>query len=428
LRRPRGSTRRIFIAGCFFLGPWLSVWLNRRVTVPANAVAVREEDLRHWNLLVAFRGALESSHVLAAQERSWADPGRRCQYADYLSLFLFGLFNPVVQTMQGLCAATKLPRVQREVSGGAVSPGSFSEAQHLVDPAWLEQVFGELVAQLPAPPAKEGGPTGPAWLARDSSLFAALPRMNWALYGGGRAGAANHAVRLHLSFHLVKDTPAQAQITVGKRCERQVWRESLEAGAAYVGDCYFAGSYRLLGELTERQCRYVLRLRDNAVIQVAEELPVSAVDQAAGVQRQAWVQLGSRRDQGSGRVRVVWLGTASGEPLQLVTNVAPEELSAAEVGLLYRQRWQIECFFRWVKCLLGCRHWLAESPRGVAIQLYLALIAAVLLQLYTGRRPNRRMMELLRFHQMGWATMDELIAGLEREQQREEQRKAKKTK
>jgi len=39
----------------------------------------------------------------------------------------------------------------------------------------------------------------------------------------------------------------------------------------------------------------------------------------------------------------------------------------------------VELFFRWLKCILGQRHWLAESPRGVTIQLYLALIAALLL-------------------------------------------------
>jgi len=78
-----------------------------------------------------------------------------------------------------------------------------------------------------------------------------------------------------------------------------------------------------------------------------------------------------------------------------------------------------------LKCLLGCRHWLAESQRGVTIQLYLALIAAVLLQLATGRRPNKRMLELIRLYQMGWATLEELTAGLAREIQRTERRSAK---
>ena len=70
--------------------------------------------------------------------------------------------------------------------------------------------------------------------------------------------------------------------------------------------------------------------------------------------------------------------------------------------------------------MLGCRHWLAESQRGVTIQLYLALIAAVLLQLMTGRRPTRRMLELIRLYQMGWASLAELTSGLNREIQRAE--------
>jgi IS4 transposase len=121
-------------------------------------------------------------------------------------------------------------------------------------------------------------------------------------------------------------------------------------------------------------------------------------------------------------LRVVWVQTPK-EVLALVTNLGPEELSAGEVALLYKERWQIELFFRWVKCILGCRHWLAESPDGVAIEIYLALIAALLLQLYTGQAPNRRMMELIQFYLLGVASLDELEQGLERERQRVARRK-----
>jgi hypothetical protein len=51
----------------------------------------------------------------------------------------------------------------------------------------------------------------------------------------------------------------------------------------------------------------------------------------------------------------------------------------------------------------------------VSLQLYLAPIAAVLFQLHTGRRPNKRMMELFQLHQLGWASTQDLIAGLRRE-------------
>ena len=160
---------------------------------------------------------------------------------------------------------------------------------------------------------------------------------------------------------------------------------------------------------------YVLRLREQAVITVEEELPLSQAERAAGVVRQAWVRLGARNR--SGRVRVVWV-QAQGHQLILVTNLTAQELPAELVSLLYRQRWQVELFFRWIKCILGCRHWLAESPEGVTLQVYLALIAALLLQLYTGRRPSKRMMELIQFYLLGVASLDELTAGLERELRR----------
>jgi hypothetical protein len=248
--------------------------------------------------------------------------------------------------------------------------------------------------------------------------------MSWALYGGGQVGATNNAVRLHLSLHLLEDTPVRAQVTAGKLCERKAWKETWERGAAYVGDRYFGENHRLLGELEQAGCRYVLRLRDESLIEVLEELVLSEADKAQRVQRQAWARLGCRQRR-SVRVRVVWIGLADGSTLRLVTNVPPAELSVAQVGLLYRRRWQIECFFRWLKCLLGCRHWLAESHQGVTLQLYLALIAAVLFQLHTGRRPNKRMLELFQLHQLGWATTEELIKGLLREQEREAKRKAK---
>lgn len=378
-----------------------------------DTLHLSEKDLHQWDLLARFRQRLLAP-AAAKLHPSWSDPKRHAQYADYLSLFLFGLLNPVLETMRALSAASQWERMRREVCTQSLSLGSFSEAQHLVEPTALEKIFGELVAQVPGPVPAEPRAAWQQWFARDSSLFAALPRMSWALYGGGRAGAKNNAVRLHLSFHLLDDKPARAQITPGQSCERKVWRTDWQAGAAYVGDAYFAEHYALFGELNERGCRYVLRLCDKAVVNVAEELPVRAAERAAGVTRQAWARLGWRASQQGVRVRVVWIALAAGGELRLVTNVEPADLGADEVGLLYRRRWQIECFFRWLKCLLGCRHWLAESERGVTIQLYLALIAAVLLQLATGRRPDKRMLELIQMYQLGWASLAELEAGVER--------------
>lgn len=385
----------------------------------ADAVSgVTEADLRHWRFLEEFAQVVERVFGRYPQHPSFADPQRRLSARNYLCLYLFGLFNPVVRTMRGLCQASHLERVQQEVCAGPVSLGSFSESQHLVDPRLVEKVFEELSASMPVQPhdARLGQWQ---WLARDGSLFGALPRMVWALYGAGKPGAPNRAVRLHLSLNLLEDKPQAATVRPGQQCERKVWREQWKPGQAYVGDRGFGQDYRLLGQLQQKGCVFVLRLRERqAVVNVLQELELSAADRAAGVWRQAWVQLGCRARHLSVRVRVVWIATAQNGPLMLVTNLSPQELPAHLVSQLYRARWKIEMFFRWVKCILKCGHWLAESPSGVAIQIYLALIAALLLQLYTARRPNRRMMELLQWHQLGIASTEELQRGLERERDR----------
>lgn len=365
-----------------------------------------EKELHQWNLLAEFRQALEDAVAQEDLHPSFRHRGRRLRYADYLSLFLFGLFNPAIKTTRALCSASQLDRGRREICDRPVSLGSFSEAQHLVDPAHLERVFGQLARRIQRPLPPDPALAWQQWFARDSSLFAALPRMAWALYGGGRAGGANQAVRLHLNLQVWEDKPALAQITPGRVCERKSWQEQWEEGAGYIGDRYFSKNFQLFGQLERHHCHYVLRLIEEATINVLEEIAVSPEDRAAGVVRQAWATLGTEAHR-SVRLRLVWI-EGKDCALILATNLRPEQLSAALVAMLYRRRWQIECFFRWVKCLLGCRHWLAESQRGVTLQLYLALIASVLLQLYLGRRPNKRMLELLQLHQMGWASTQDV--------------------
>lgn len=79
----------------------------------------------------------------------------------------------------------------------------------------------------------------------------------------------------------------------------------------------------------------------------------------------------------------------------ILTNLPLEEVGAWELCEIYKQRWTIELFFRWLKCLLPCRHWLVESEDGIATQVYCALIAALLLSQREGKLPTKRLMEML---------------------------------
>ena len=114
------------------------------------------------------------------------------------------------------------------------------------------------------------------------------------------------------------------------------------------------------------------------------------------------------------------------EDLILVTSEPYGELAADEVTGLYRRRWEVEMFFRWLKCLAPCRHWFAESREGVRIQIYLVLIKALMLADLTGSKPNKRMMELLHWHQLGWADDADLAKLLGEEETARQRRAAKK--
>jgi len=352
---------------------------------------------------------------------SLSDPDRQLTISSYLSLFLFGLFNPVVETMRALCQASHLERVQEEICGRPVSLGSFSAMQHVLDPELLRKVFQRLLQSRLGHAKADARLAHLNLVAQDGSLWSALPRMVWAEYGVGRTGQAK-GVRLHLRFHLVEDRPIDARVTRGKDCERQALRQMCVAGQTNVGDRYYGEDYGLFAEIDQAGGFFVFRLKEEAVVNPLEELPISPEDSTAGVVRHAWVHLGVRPKYRSMRLRLVEIRTAD-QHLLLATNLPVEKASAALVGLVYRRRWSIELFFRWIKCILGCRHFFAESPAGVALQLYLALIASLLFQAYTGHRPSKRVYELIQFYLMGWASAEELTRLLSQHLQREQVRK-----
>jgi hypothetical protein len=373
-----------------------------------NERQLTAKDLRNWKLIESFLQELASVVAKATLHPTFSDQRRTLGLAPYLALFLFGLFNSVVQSMRGICAISELEKVQQTIGCKKVSLGSFSETQWVIDPDLLKQVFENLVARFdqkhPADPRLQHLQL----IAQDGSLWSALPRMVWAEYGVGPKGEAN-GVRLHLRFNILKDCPEDALVTAGRGCETQALREMLLPGQTTVADRYYGKDYRLLGEIDRAGAYFVFRISDKAVIHWEEELPVNEADRQAGIIRHGWVHLGATEKLRTMRLRLVEV-QRDGQHLLLVTNHTVENLSAELVSLVYRRRWSIELFFRWIKCILGCRHFFAESGQGVAMQIYLALIAALMLQLFTGQRPNKRVMELLQMYVLGWATAEEVVA------------------
>jgi len=103
-------------------------------------------------------------------------------------------------------------------------------------------------------------------------------------------------------------------------------------------------------------------------------------------------------------------GPANNGQLLIATNLL--DLPAWIIALIYRYRWTIEIFFRFFKHVLGCRHLLSHDPVGIEIQTYCAIIACMLISLWTGRKPTLRTYEMICHYFTGLAEEDELLAHL----------------
>jgi hypothetical protein len=364
---------------------------------------IDEKKLRSWKLLDDFRRRLAKirAEMPPPPEKRPGGPERLLLEEDYFSLMLFGMLNPVLDTMRGLCAASHLERVQNEVCNRKVSLGSFSEAQGVFDPELLKGVFLDLVGENQT----SWGDARLSHLADklklvDGTLLPALPRMHWALWLNDQ----NRAAKLHLKFSVLRQGACDALITAGNSCERKALRHFVKKGEIIVADRYYGLEYGFFGELKQIGASHVIRIRNNPRMEVVEELTLTEADRAAGVTWQGKVKLG---DQWQGEpIRVVRV-EVDGKQLLLATDL---EIEAELIALIYRYRWQIELFFKWLKSILGCRHLMAESPEGVTIQIYSALIAALMLQALTGKRPGKRAMELIQMYLMGYAYLKEVIA------------------
>jgi Transposase DDE domain len=326
--------------------------------VPAAAApAIREKDLQRWRLVERFQAALAAEvEKRGGPAGTWADPKRQLELPEYLSLFLFGLFNPVVETMRGLCEASQLERVQREVCGRPVSLGSFSEAQAVVEPELLKAVCERLAGEA-ATAAPRPGFRGRERVI-DSTVWRVLPRMTWAFWR--RQNGLDNAVRLHVDFDLAQGRVRQAEVTKAKVCERAQWWRFAQPGSCDIGDRYYGYDYKLLGKLQAKGTDFVVRLRVDAQW-VEENCEVlTAAERAAGVTWAGTVRLGKAGD--GPRVRVIQL-LGEDESILIATTLPAADAPPETIAECYKHRWQVEMFFRWLKCILGCRE---RAGRGVA--------------------------------------------------------------
>jgi Transposase DDE domain len=370
---------------------------------------IKDKDLQGLKYFKILGPLLERLHD-DATTRDGA--GNRILHFDqYAALLLLYFFNPIVTSLRGIQQASGLNKVQRLLGCERAALGSLSEASRVFDPELLHALIGQVAAQaLPLTKGKEAEALKNL-TAVDGSLLPALPKMAWALW----LDADHRAAKMHVHFDVLKGVPMEATVTAGNDSETQQLRATLQPHRLYVIDRGYA-EYQLFQDILNAGSGFIGRIRDNAVWTVVEEHPLSPAALAAGIRSDRIVWLGGPQ---SGTVfqqplRIIEVQTgktdAHGRPEVLLLATNRLDLDAELIALAYRYRWAVELFFRWFKCILGCRHLLANSQNGVTIQVYLGILASLLISLWTGKKPTKRTYEMVQFYCSSWATEEELLA------------------
>ena len=385
---------------------------------------MREEDVTGLKYFDKLAPLLARLHEVGC-ERDKAG-NRKLHFDQYCMLVLLFLFNPVVRSLRAIEQASELRKVQRKLGCKRASLGSLSEATDVFQPERLKEIIAELGEQL-EPIARDPRLKNVQHTLTlvDGTLMKALPVLVQAALPDPRTAKLKAKFRLHTQFDLERGVPIRIDVTEGisrgEADERAVLARALETGRCYVKDRGYA-KFQLFNEIVAAHSSYVCRLRDNSRYEIEEDRPLAAEDVEAGIILDAIVRIGEYKgaaDRPDHPLRLVVVqttphekrgGPASNGLLLIATNLL--DLPAWIIALIYRYRWTIEVFFRFFKHVLGCRHLLSRDPAGVEIQTYCAIIACLLISLWTGRKPTLRTYEMICYYFTGLAEEDELLAHL----------------
>ncbi len=375
---------------------------------------VVDEDIQGGKFTKRFLSLIRKIRSVADSEKT--DPRRELDIEQLAGHLLIYFFTPVLTSLRSIQRASELKRVQKILGASRAALGSLSEACTVFDPEILRRVIHELVGELHGQqnlPRELKGLT-----AVDGTFLRAVPRMAWALF---RTNEKYRGVKAHVLFDVELAAPIDVSLTAARASEKTELRKKLQPGRLYVMDAGYA-QYKLFADIIDVGSSFVCRIRDDAVRDVIEERVVSQEALEGGIKRDQVVRLGDwkpRKDL-ENAVRVIEFQRprtrADEDPELMVLATDRLDLDPELVALAYRYRWSVELFFRWFKCILGCRNLISHSENGVTIQIYMGIIASLLVSIWTGRKPNKILLEMMCFYLSGMADEEELEAAIRRQQ------------
>jgi len=232
------------------------------------------------------------------------------------------------------------------------------------------EVFYWLLNQLRKPEMKHEDAVR---LIDSTTIDLCKQQFNWATFRSAKAG-----IKVHTVYDPKANVPTFFSITEASKHDKKAAEEMpLLDGATYVFDRAY-NDYAWYYNMDQRDIRFVGRMKSNARFNVVKELePLGE-----GVLKDEIIRLSSAKAQSDCPIklrRIQFIRKEDNKLLSFITN--DMERSAEEIAALYKQRWHIELFFKWIKQNLKIKRLVGRSENAVKTQIIIAMIAYLLLKL-----------------------------------------------
>lgn len=354
---------------------------------------------------------------------------------DATRVLLSAFFHPMVRSLRLIELLSGKSVVNQHTSVKRIPKSTLSDALKRFDPERLRPLIAHLRERLPALKRMDGDLecVTRKLIAADGSYFNLAGEVAWALhYHRGPGGVAGTQPRVRLNLQLDVDSflPEDCDISGGDDgSEAAAFIRKLQSGVIYIVDRNF-NHFGFLSAVLEKSSSVVVRLKSSSHVEglVPGELrALTDRDIELGVRSDRLVKLGTMHNTRARRTGpppsqtlrevVVW-DEKNKQEIRLLTDLL--DVPAYVIGLLYRLRWKIELFFRWLKVFAALEHSISFSKNGLTIQFYVAVIACLLMYINTGRRPSKYLLFEMQMIASGMSTLEESIESLKRlERERE---------
>jgi hypothetical protein len=358
-------------------------------------------------------------------DKASSHPNRVLHYSDLLTLQLLGFFNPTLRSLRTLEDASTSDRFQECLDVQRACKSTLSDANACLDASLLLPLIDDLRCKVPNLPQADPQlqQLFQRAIAVDGSLFGVAGNVAWALRK--RKPWSNRTddrfVRLDLQYCCVNGLMEGLEINGKGTSETTAARRNIKAGALYIADRGIF-SFAYVQDLLDGKADFVLRIKTSQRLEVVEDRPLTPGVISDRLVRLNPSQPGVVAPAAVLREVVLLDVKHPDKPVRLLTNLL--EIEAEVAGEVYRWRWQIELFFRWLKVHAHFEHMISHSKNGVILSFYVAVIGVLLIYLHSGRRVSKYAYNMLCLVAQGAASLENIIPVLERrEREKELQRK-----